>query len=224
MGIIDAFVEKGCRVVVTTHLNLIKAYGYTKDFAVNVATSFDSQNMKTSLPTCLRDGRILQCDKCREKYQCACRLLLKKVMPISRTGIYAQRSDNQPGARKGEGAKRAYGTQQSQRKRHASALRLIREKRDEYIRKLEEKCQEKLLELEMEIEKIKKDVAKKERTSITKSKKRILSLKEKVGGSAKEAREDIRIGDYVLVKTLGSKGYVVDIDEEGNVSKLPSVT
>ena len=27
MGIIDAFVEKGCKIVVTTHLNLLKAYG-----------------------------------------------------------------------------------------------------------------------------------------------------------------------------------------------------
>ncbi len=46
MGVIDAFVEKGCRVVVTTHLNLIKAYGYMKDYAMNVATSFDTTNMK----------------------------------------------------------------------------------------------------------------------------------------------------------------------------------
>ncbi|MGD9578139.1 MAG: hypothetical protein AB7Y74_07795, partial [Syntrophorhabdus sp.] len=46
MAIIDAFVEKGCKVVVTTHLNLLKAYGYTKPFAINVATAFDTDRMR----------------------------------------------------------------------------------------------------------------------------------------------------------------------------------
>jgi DNA mismatch repair protein MutS2 len=46
MAVIDTFIEKRCRVVVTTHLNLIKAYGYTRPFAVNVATSFDNETTK----------------------------------------------------------------------------------------------------------------------------------------------------------------------------------
>ncbi|HPP07224.1 MAG TPA: hypothetical protein PLW88_07615, partial [Syntrophorhabdaceae bacterium] len=45
MAIIDAFVEKGSRVIVTTHLNLLKSYGYTKPFAINVATDFDHETM-----------------------------------------------------------------------------------------------------------------------------------------------------------------------------------
>ena len=46
MGIIDAFVEKGCKIVVTTHLNLLKAYGSARPFALNVATDFDPRTMK----------------------------------------------------------------------------------------------------------------------------------------------------------------------------------
>ena len=46
MGIIDAFVEKGCKIIVTTHLNLLKAYGSTRPFALNVATDFDPRTMK----------------------------------------------------------------------------------------------------------------------------------------------------------------------------------
>ena len=46
MGIIDGFVEKGCKVVVTTHLNLLKAYGYTKPFAINAATESDPDTMR----------------------------------------------------------------------------------------------------------------------------------------------------------------------------------
>ena len=46
MGIIDAFVEKGCKIIVTTHLNLLKAYGSSRPFALNVATDFDPKTMK----------------------------------------------------------------------------------------------------------------------------------------------------------------------------------
>jgi len=67
---------------------------------------------------------------------------------------------------------------------------------------------------------IKKEVAKKERTSITKSRGKLRVLQEKMGGPANQVREDIRIGDCVLVKTLGSKGYVVDIDKEGSVFEV----
>ena len=46
MGIVDAFVEKGCKIVVTTHLNLLKAYASARPFALNVATDFDTRTMK----------------------------------------------------------------------------------------------------------------------------------------------------------------------------------
>ena len=46
MGIIDAFVEKGCKTIVTTHLNVLKAYGYSQPFALNTATDFDTDTMK----------------------------------------------------------------------------------------------------------------------------------------------------------------------------------
>ena len=46
MGIVDAFVEKGCKIIVTTHLNLLKAYGSARPFALNVATDFDPKTMK----------------------------------------------------------------------------------------------------------------------------------------------------------------------------------
>lgn len=45
-------------------------------------------------------------------------------------------------------------------------------------------------------------------------------LKERMGGPARGVKEDIRIGDCVLVKTLGSKGFVVDIDKEGSVFEV----
>jgi DNA mismatch repair protein MutS2 len=99
-------------------------------------------------------------------------------------------------------------------------LALIKGKRDEYIGKVEEKCNNKLLELELEIENINKEVAKKERTSITKSKKQLYSLRERFGGETVKKQEAISIGDYVMVKTLGSKGRIVDIDRAGDIYEV----
>ena len=46
MGIMDTFVDKGCKIVVTTHLNLLKAYGYSRPFAINASTVFDPESME----------------------------------------------------------------------------------------------------------------------------------------------------------------------------------
>ena len=219
MGVMDAFVEKGCRMVVTTHLNLIKAYGYMKEFALNVATSFDSQNMKplyqlvygtagySNAINVARNINVPQAiiEKSHTYLNEQEFMLNDLITSLEKETAKAQKERLELKKLKEEARER---------------LKVIREKKDEHIRKWEEKCEEKLLQLDIEIESIKKDVAKKERTSITKSKERIRSLREKVGGPAKEAREEIRIGDYVLVKTLGSKGYVVDIDKEGNVFEV----
>ena len=219
MGIMDAFVEKGCRIVVTTHLNLIKAYGYMKNFAINVATSFDSRNMKPLYQLVYGTAGYSNAINVAKNIEVPQAIIEKSYTYLNEqefmlndliTSLENEKANAQKECRDLARVK------EEARER----LKVIREKKDEYLKKWEEKCHEKLLQLDIEIESIKKDVAKKERTSITRSKERIRSLREKVGGPAKEAREDIRIGDYVLVKTLGSKGYVVDIDKEGNVFEI----
>lgn len=219
MGVMDAFVEKGCRMVVTTHLNLIKAYGYMKDFALNVATSFDSQNMKPLYQLVYGTAGYSNAINVAKNIDVPRAIIEKSYTYLNEQEFLL--NDLITSLEKETAKAQKERLELMKLKEEArERLKLIREKKDEYIRKWEEKCQEKLLQLEIEIEFIKKDVAKRERTSITKSKERIRSLREKVGGPAKEAREEIRIGDYVLVKTLGSKGYVVDIDKEGNVFEV----
>jgi len=219
MGIMDAFVEKGCRVVVTTHLNLIKAYGYMKDFALNVATSFDSQNMRPLYQLVYGTAGYSNAINVARKIDVPEAIIEKSYTYLNEQEFMLNDLITSLEKETAKAQKERLELKKTKEEAH-ERLKLIREKKDEYLRKWEEKCQEKLLQLDIEIESIKKDVAKRERTSITKSKERIRSLKEKIGGPAKEAREEIRIGDYVLVKTLGSKGYVVDIDKEGNVFEV----
>ena len=219
MGVIDAFVEKGCRVVVTTHLNLIKAYGYMKPFAMNVATSFDSKDLKPLYQLVYGTSGYSNAINVAEKIEVPREIIEKSHAYFNEQEFMLNdliASLEEEKTRTQEAGRELAKIREEARQR----LSLIREKKEEYLKKWEEKCHEKLLELEVQIEEIKKEVAKKERTSITKSRDKLRVLKEKVGGPAGGVKEDIRIGDCVLVKTLGSKGYVVDIDKEGSVFEV----
>jgi DNA mismatch repair protein MutS2 len=204
---------------VTTHLNLIKAYGYMKHFAINVATSFDTRSMKPLYQLVYGTAGYSNAINVAKNIEVPQAIIEKSYTYLNEQEFMLNdlitSLENEKASAQKECRELARAKEEARER-----LKVIREKKEEYLKKWEEKCQEKLLQLDIEIESIKKDVAKRERTSITRSKERIRSLREKVGGPAKEAREDIRIGDYVLVKTLGSKGYVVDIDKEGNVFEI----
>jgi len=99
-------------------------------------------------------------------------------------------------------------------------LALIKDKRNEYFAKIEERCNDRLSELEQEIESIRKEAIKRERASAIKSKKQLYSLKERFGGQTSKKQETINIGDYVMVKTLGNKGRVTDIDRTNDTYEV----
>jgi len=219
MGVIDAFVEKGCRVVVTTHLNLIKAYGYMKDYAMNVATSFDTTNMRPLYQLIYGTAGYSNAINVARKIDVPQVIIEKSYTYLNEQEFMLNDLITSLEEEKAKTA-RERGELAKIKEEARERLKVIRERKDDYLRKWEDKARERLLEVEVEVEEIKKEVAKKERASITKSKDKIRSLKERLRGPAKEVGEDIRIGDYVLVKTLGSKGYVVDIDKEGSVFEV----
>jgi DNA mismatch repair protein MutS2 len=211
MGIIDAFKEKGCRIVVTTHLNLIKAYGYTRPFAVNVATSFDSETTRPLYKLIYGTAGYSNAINVAKNINLPPDIIEKSYAYLGKQEFMLNdliTSLEQEKKMAGKDREELIALKAEAKKR----LTLIRDKRDEYIGKVEERCNNRLLELELEIENIRKEVAKKERTSMTKVKKQVHSLRERFGSEAVKKQEDINIGDYVMVKTLGSKGRVTDID------------
>lgn len=211
MGIIDAFVEKGCRVVVTTHLNIIKAYGYTRPFAVNVATSFESETAKPLYKLIYGTAGYSNAINVARNINLPQNIIEKSFAYLGKQEFML--NDLITGLEQEK--KIAENEREELVKLKADAkkrLSIIKNKRDEYILKFEEKCNRRLMELELEIENIKKEVAKKERTSITKSRRQLSDLKERFGGKAAKKQETINVGDFVIVKTLGSKGRVVEFD------------
>ncbi len=220
MSILDGFVEKGCCVIVTTHLNLLKAYGYTKSFAINAATEFDAVGMKPLYK--LQYGMA--------GYSNAISVARNLNLPpdiIERSYRYMGEQEHmlndlvnalEEGSKKvKEERENLVRLKNESRKR----LSLLKEKKEEYLRKTAEKCDAILRTVEAEIEEIRKEVAKKERSSIVSAKERLKivrkkSIKKDLPGEASE----VSLGDYVLVRSLGSKGHIVGIDKPGEMYEV----
>jgi DNA mismatch repair protein MutS2 len=219
MGIIDAFREKGCKVVVTTHLNLIKAYGYTRPFAVNVSTSFDSETIRPLYKLIYGTAGYSNAINVARNINLSPNIIEKSYAYLGKQEFMLNDliTSLEQEKRMVEKEREELIKLKAEAKKR---LVLIRDKRDDYIGKVEEKCNNRLLGLELEIENVRKEVAKKERTSITTSKKQLHSLRQRFGSETVKKQEGINVGDYVMVKTLGSKGRVVDIDGAGGTYEV----
>jgi DNA mismatch repair protein MutS2 len=219
MAVIDAFVEKGCRVIVTTHLNLLKAYGYSKPFAINAATAFDMKTMKplyaltygiagySNAITVAKNINVPEkiIEKSHE-YLGTQELMLNEL--VSALENARRKAD--------EELRELRKTKEDVKGR----LALVKARKDELLKRFEEKCNARLIELESELEALKKEIAKNEKASIKISKEKLTKLRTRfVKDSAKEQGR-IEIGDYVFVKSMGGSGHVVDIDKGGDVYEV----
>jgi DNA mismatch repair protein MutS2 len=219
MGIMDAFVERGCMVVVTTHLNLLKAYGYTKPFAINVATAFDTAALKpmykllygtagySNAINVAKNIHVPQkiVDRSYE-YLGKQEYMLNDLISALELGKSKVEEDLEELRRlKGDLKKR---------------LALVKEQRDDFLRKVEEKCSAKLNDLERELEEVRKELAKRERVSMNKGKEKLRGLRERYTKNIPEVVDDIHVGDYVKVRSLGSTGHVVGSDKDSKVFEV----
>ena len=219
MGIMDAFVDRGCMIVVTTHLNLLKAYGYTKPFAINVATTFDSETMKpmykllygtagySNAINVAKNIRLPQeiVDRSYE-YLGKQEYMLNDLISALELGKSKVEEDLEELRRLKADLKKR--------------LTLVKEQRDEFFRKVEEKCEAKLNDLESELEEVRKELAKKEKASLNRSKERLKGLHERFSINVPKNADIIHVGDYVKVRSLGSTGHVVGLDKDNKTFEV----
>ncbi|HVN23907.1 MAG TPA: Smr/MutS family protein [Syntrophorhabdales bacterium] len=212
MGIIDAFVERGCKTLVTTHLNVLKAYGYSRAFALNAATDFDSDTIKPLYRLLYGVAGVSNaihvaenCDMPRDIIRKSYEYLGKQEHMLN---------DLVKGLEEERGKLKEERAHVSKLREEAKArLAQLKEKRDEYLKAAEERCRVRLLETERELEEIRKEALKKERTSVRRARDRLRLIQDKHAGGV-TAAEIIRVGDHVRVKSVGRDGYVIRIDEE----------
>ncbi|HEX2966421.1 MAG TPA: hypothetical protein VHO84_11570 [Syntrophorhabdaceae bacterium] len=175
MGIIDTFAEKGCKVVVTTHLNQLKAYGYTREFAVNVATAFDSDTIRPLYKLVYGTAG----------YSNAIGVARNIHMPdviIEKSSAYLGTQEfvlNDLVASLENEKKIAVEEREELfrlKKQARERLAIIKDQRDEYMSAVKEKCNKRLTELESELEEIRREIAAKDKLSVTRAKKNGLVL------------------------------------------------
>lgn len=219
MGIMDMFVDKGCKIVVTTHLNLLKAYGYSRPFAINASTVFDPESMEP----------LYKLTYGMAGYSNAINVAKNMNFPDE----IIEKSSKYLGAQEHmlndlicalENGKKRVDEEKDKIKKLREELKdkisLIKQKKEEYFREYEEKCNNKLLELEKELDEIKKEIAKKEKASIKINKERLSRLKDKYVRTESKKQDKLLIGDYVTIRTLGISGYVTDIDEVRDIVEV----
>jgi DNA mismatch repair protein MutS2 len=211
MAIMDGFVEKGCRLVVTTHLNLLKAYGYTNDFAMNVACAFDPETVQplyrllyntAGYSNAVTLARSLNLPSSiiekSERYLGTQEKMLAELV----SSLEEQRSEF-------EKERRDLARLREEMK---NRLSLLKAKREEYLEGFTHRLGERLRDVEEEIENIRKEVARREKSAINIARGKFHTLKTRQGIRGSVEQAVFASGDYVRVKTLGGTGRVTSAD------------
>ncbi len=219
MGTIDAFVEKGCKIVVTTHLNLLKAYASSHPFALNVATDFDPRTMKplyTLLYGVAGVSNALKvaeaCGMPREIVEKSAAYLGKQEYVLNDLirGLESEKKAAEVDRRKAA----LYREEMRQR------LETLKEKRDAYVKETEERCRRQVTDLEAEIDEIRKELAAKDRESLARAREKVSVVRRRVVPVARAVQAEIAVGDHVRVRTIGKEGYVAEMDEQKGMAEV----
>lgn len=219
MAILDAFVERGSRIIVTTHLNLLKGYGYTRDFAINAATAFDSETMQSRYELVYGMAGYSNAIKVARNMAVPREIIEKSYEYL---GTQEYMLNDLIGGLEADKERLEHELREVSQLKDQVRERVLklREKKEDYERKLEERFRERLAELDEEIETVRKEIVKRDRASLRRAREQTEVLKERRGVSAGLPVSDIRVGDYVRVRSLGSRGYVATVDTEHGTGEV----
>ena len=237
MALLDEIRERGGYAVVTTHLDLLKAYAYGRPEVCNVAVEFDPQTLTPTFR--LLYGRVGQ----SWAFPIAERWGLRRELIERAREYHRQRSSQE--AELLEELTRLQGELEAERKTLASerkkvsekrerlerAARRLREKREEILRRMEERGKKILSEAEERIKAILRDAAPQRSPQLKGEIKRVREDLRKALTPKRPTRqkpEEVKEGDWVEVLGLGKEGVVtkvlsgrVEVMIEGMKAKVP---
>jgi len=237
MALLDEIRERGGYAVVTTHLDLLKAYAYGRPEVCNVAVEFDPQTLTPTFR--LLYGRVGQ----SWAFPIAERWGLRRELIERAREYHRQRSSQE--AELLEELTRLQGELEAERKALASerkkvsekrerlerAARRLREKREEILRRVEERGKKILSEAEERIKAILRDAAPQRSPQLKGEIKRVREDLRKALTPKRPTRqkpEEVKEGDWVEVLGLGKEGVVtkvlsgrVEVMIEGMKAKVP---
>ncbi len=219
MGIIDAFVERGCKVIVTTHLNALKAYGFSKAFAINVATSYDEKTYRPKYTLVYGSAGFSN----------ALHVARETGFPeeiIDHSFQYLGKQEHmlnellteldEEKKRVAEELAEVSKIKEEQRRR----LTLLRDKKDELRARFEANCQKRMQAFEEELAELEREIASREKDAIKEVRGRAERVKKRIGMPVSVAEQSFGVGDYVRIKSLGTTGFVTAVDEKKGLYEI----
>jgi len=219
MGTIDAFVEKGCKIVVTTHLNLLKAYGSARPFALNVATDFDTRTMKPLYTLLYGVAGVSNALKVAETCGMPREIVEKSSSYLGKQEYVLNDliRDLETEKKAAEAERKKAGLYREEMRQRLEALK---EKRDAYVKEAEERCRKQVADLEVELDEIRKEITAKDRESLRKAREKVSEVRRRVVPARIAVQAEIAVGDYVRVRTIGKEGYVADMDGQKGMAEI----
>ncbi|MFH2013148.1 MAG: endonuclease MutS2 [Pseudomonadota bacterium] len=228
MALLDYLREKGCSIIATTHLNLLKTYAYLHEDAMNVSVEF---NPKTMEP-CYRliygypgeSNALVIADKLgipREILNKATSFIESKNDDISRL-IKTLESSQSKIIEDIKEVKKIKEVILLYQRQIESLLEKVQEKKDKILLETETKAKNFLRKVEKEVKEISKNLEKKSDHSIIEVDKKLHNLKEELklfGPFKKTDRIPLvnpRKGDIVKIRPLNKNGVIVKTQEDSD--------
>jgi DNA mismatch repair protein MutS2 len=231
MGFLDRFMESGASVVVTTHFDRLKAYGYLHPEVENVAVEFDEETLEPKYTLAYGSSGLSNAFLVAEKLG-----ISEKV--LERASHYLDGSEQEVG-RALETLERLKAETEKERldllkvkeeaglerQRLKEMIEGIKRKRQEIFSMAEEKARKAVQRAEEEIKEWVRE-RKQERAHLSLQRlntcrKEIKEIKEKSFPSAKREESHamltgLKVGEHVKIESLRSHGIVTSIDESSN--------
>ncbi|MCX7856413.1 MAG: Smr/MutS family protein [Deltaproteobacteria bacterium] len=213
MGIMDAFAEKGCKLVVTTHLGHLKGYGFTKEFAKNAACEYDPVRMVPLYKLTYGTVGMSNALNVAKNVGFPDSILEKSIRYLGEQE-YMMYSIFDALRKKEEELAREREEILQVKLSLKNKLRRIEEKKEEIIKRFEERYKNKIEILDERIREIEREVSKKEKVSVKRAKEILNEVKRESGIDKKEQEDKpLKVGDFVKIKNLGSVGYISDLED-----------
>jgi DNA mismatch repair protein MutS2 len=230
MGFLDRFRENGASVVVTTHFDRLKAYGYLHPDVENVAVEFDEETLEPKYSLLYGSSGLSNAFLIAEKLGISQSVLVSARAhldgsgeDVTRTLETLERLKREAEREKLEAskAKREVGLE---RQRLKKVLDTIKEKRLEIYSRAEEKARKAVQKIEEELKEWVRR-RKEEKVPLSLQRKELQEIREKSLPFVRKKRHPaiaggLRVGERVRIEGLRSTGILTHVEKPLNRAEV----
>jgi len=230
MGFLDRFRESGASIVVTTHFDRLKAYGYLHPDVENVAVEFDEETLEPKYTLIYGSSGLSNAFLIAEKFG-----ISDKVLEAARTHQDGSGEEVTRVLKTLERLKRDAEREKLQaskmkeelgleRQRLKKILETIKEKRLEIYSKAEEKARKAVQKIEEELKEwVRRN--KEEKIPLSLQRKQLQEIREKFFPSIRKKRSSampggLKVGERVRIESLRSDGILLNVVEPLNRAEV----